>query len=401
MPTPSAAILRALRRPGDEAQWTQVIAALASHDARFAGALAKVLVAAAPNGHASKLAPVPERLLCRAEDTLQALFQSDSHGRVDLRFQSPEGDFVLLVELKLHSGYGHDQVDRYLAAIAELPPESRRGLVAITRNVPGVGEPPGNTEAWLGSIRWADILGELRDLPIENADLARQWQLILDLIEEQGDFGMTMLDRDDLYGWAHYRKTRDHLSALIDDLAPHALQVAQDRLAPRPAWSGREPSEIASLATRGGEGKIHHPTQETVHARLEVPGHEGVERLRIQFLGGFDDPLFTVEARRPGTAALLAGMAPGHERFTQAAQVLLRAPGNPFRTDEKLYWARVHEPGEWLSEDGSIEPGKLRGLVESGISELADSGILDPDAGFEADQEPRRANDDEELLPDS
>src|SRR3954454_21554396 len=106
-----ARILETLRRVGDEAQWTQVIAAVASEDDAFAGAVARALVNAAPDKAAvAALGPVPARLTCRAERTAHDA-QGQDRGRVDLCFAGH--DFVLLGELKLHSGYGYLQLDRY------------------------------------------------------------------------------------------------------------------------------------------------------------------------------------------------------------------------------------------------------------------------------------------------
>jgi hypothetical protein len=103
-----ARILATLRRVGDEAQWMQVIAAVAKDDSAFAGGLARALVNAAPDKAAvAALGPVRGRLTCRAERSLQDAEGVDQ-GRVDLRFTGDE--FALLCELKLHSGYGHRQL---------------------------------------------------------------------------------------------------------------------------------------------------------------------------------------------------------------------------------------------------------------------------------------------------
>jgi hypothetical protein len=54
-------VLGALRRPGHEAQFTQVIAAVAGQDGVFASALANVLANAAPHRVAREaLGPIPE-----------------------------------------------------------------------------------------------------------------------------------------------------------------------------------------------------------------------------------------------------------------------------------------------------------------------------------------------------
>ena len=84
-------VLRALRRPGHEAQFTQVIAAVAGQDSAFASALATVLVADAPSERArAALGAIPPALSCAAEVRLRDSNESDV-GQVDLRFRDDAG----------------------------------------------------------------------------------------------------------------------------------------------------------------------------------------------------------------------------------------------------------------------------------------------------------------------
>ena len=62
---------------------------------------------------------MPERLACRSERVL-----ADPAGRVHLVFTDADGPFTLLVELKLHSGYGHRQLERYLSSLSRGPTAS-------------------------------------------------------------------------------------------------------------------------------------------------------------------------------------------------------------------------------------------------------------------------------------
>ena len=381
----STAILSVLRKPGDEVQLTQLLAAVAKDDEEVAGHLARVLVRAAPHaGQREALGDVPARLRCRAEATLNAPGHDD-HGRVDLRFDDGARDFTLLAELKLHSGYGDDQIRRYHDALDDLPEDRRAAVVAVTRNVPGVGEPAADTARWLGSLRWTEIYEELLKLPIKDRELGAQWRLLLRIIDEQGDFGVKELDRNEVAGWAAYVRTREKLERLVEDLAPKALERLQELLAQRVAWEGTPKEKTADLSRRGKEMKIPYPTQKTVQARFLIPSNGGQERLRIQFLGGFDEPLFTVEARRYGASTLLAGKAPGSEKFVAAVNSLANAD-HPFQTDDRSYVSHVHGPDSWLEpSDGKGIGDALLDLVTEDLKLLCGSGILDPDSGFEAD----------------
>lgn len=379
--------MRVLRRPRDEAQLTRLLAAVAGDDEEVASKLAQSLVSAAPEENAAQVAAlgaVPSRLGCRAEETLRAL-AGGRHGRVDLRFDDDASDFTLLAELKLHSAYGHDQVGRYHRALQELPTDRNAALIAVTRNVPGIGEPGPAAERWLGSVRWTEIYAQLLELPIKDDGLRSQWRMLLHIISEQGDFGVEELNRTDVEGWAAYVRTREALGRLIDDLAPKALEYLRELLSPRDAWAGASAEEVARLFTRGYEKKVPHLTQTTVQARFAIPAGLDQERLRIQFLGGFEQPYFTVEARRYGAPALLAGDDAEAQKFTTAVKALT-SPRQGFVTDKRTYVAHVHDPRRWLYDLGDNTTGEaLLDIIKADLRTLVESGILDPGSGFDAD----------------
>ena len=386
--TDDTALLRAVRRRGDEAQFTQVIAGVATAEPGFAGALAHALVAAAPHEDqvqdALGSAGVPSTLMCRAEETVRTA-GGVNKGRVDLLFHTRNFDFRLLVELKLASSYGPDQVQNYLDALDGMG--GPRGLLAVTTNVPGVGEPPAGRPWWFGSLRWRAILQTLRGLRLADP-LGEQWRTWLDIMEADGDFGMS-IDETAVKGWSTQAHTRDALCQLMEDLAPHALERLGRALAKRPAWQGVTPADAVGHVFRSAENKKSYPTKTTVQGRLRIPANGPMDRPRliIQFLGGDPEPKFTVEARRPGFALLEGGGDfPGATKFRTAVQWLAeRDP--PFEHDPKDrrgYYARVYSADRWLRSSGPDAEALLE-IIETDVTTLAESGILDPDSGFEAD----------------
>lgn len=391
----STAILRVLRSGRDEAQLTQVIAAVASDDDEVAGELARLLVRATPEENGKQreaLGPVPSTLRCRPEATLRSS-AGQRHGRVDLRFDDETREFTLLAELKLHSGYGEEQIQRYQSALNELPTGRRSGLLAVTRNVPGAGEPAADTPHWLGSLRWTEIYDGLLNLPIKDKELRSQWRLLLSVIEEEEDFGVKELELKELEGWAAYLRTREKLERLIEDVAPKALEHLRELLVERDAWAGTPKEGTADLLKRGNENKVPYPTQTTVQARFFVPAAGGHERVRIQFLGGFDKPYFTIEARRYGASTLLARKADGHEKFGQAVNWLTKPPRD-FVTDERHYVSHVRSLDRGLDGHGNKTIGEaLLDLIKEDLDALVQSGILDPDSGFPVDIGPADETD--------
>jgi hypothetical protein len=139
---------------------------------------------------------------------------------VDLIFETADPDpFVLVVENKLYSGYGKAQLSRYQAGLRVVRGHGGRGgLLAMTRDVPTAGELRADDEGWLGSIRWARLLPRLRTLPIADAGVAKQWRLLLDVLDEQGDLGMTRIDADAVRAWSRYFEGRQQLEWLLEQI---------------------------------------------------------------------------------------------------------------------------------------------------------------------------------------
>jgi hypothetical protein len=139
-------VLRALRKRGDEAQLTQLITAIAEQDPAFAAGLARTLVALSGRNDVPR---VPGRLGCRAEQSLTNAHGSSAGGG-DLLFEDADGAFSLLVELKLQSGYGIRQLERYLSSLQTLAGDSS-WLIAVTTHMPHYGErQPAGTGNGLG-----------------------------------------------------------------------------------------------------------------------------------------------------------------------------------------------------------------------------------------------------------
>lgn len=132
-------------------------------------------------------------------------------------FESQDRDaFVLLVENKLFSGFSPDQLERYQAGLRVVRAHGGRGgLIALTRDVPTSGELRADAGEWLGSVRWARLLPQLRTLRAADSGVATQWQLLLDALDEQGDLGMTPIDAGAVRAWSRYCEGREQLQWLL------------------------------------------------------------------------------------------------------------------------------------------------------------------------------------------
>lgn len=391
------AALAGLRLRANEAQLTQFIVGVASTDGAFAADLARILVDKARER--TNFSPpvsagfeMPTRLLCRAEERVWDV-DSRSQGYVDLLFRTPDRSFTLLAELKLHSGYGRDQVRRYLAGLDLYRSlgghEARAGLLAVTRNPPAYGEPERRVEGWLGSVRWADILDELLALEHRDPAVTRTWRTLLTILNKQGDLGMTRIERDAVQAWARARRGRSQLIGLLNELALPAIEALRDSLAAQHPGDPRE--SLARLARRGRKQQSAvFPHQNAIHLRIVVPSepHRG-ERLRIQF--GSDagrGPQFSVEVRHPNAAKLPASVRDNLVRLSERLRTDWGLDEASELTDFKTYWAHRYSLDEWLGEGGPDVADRLMGFIRSDIDALVTSGIFSRDTGvaYIADQ---------------
>jgi hypothetical protein len=209
MPAGTTALLRSLRRPADEVQLTAAISAVFQAEPRAAASFLRLLQPAEGDR-------VPDTVSCRHEEIVE-------DGRIDLRFSADDLDVI--VELKIHAGYGPGQLEKYLRAL-------RPGgwLVAITRDVPRYGESHLTDARWRGSLRWRDLRPALRQLPFENDSLRVQWLAFLDLLESEGSMGFTQPDQELFDAWPSIRRAADHAQDFLRALQVPLLQALQAAL---------------------------------------------------------------------------------------------------------------------------------------------------------------------------
>jgi hypothetical protein len=359
-----APLLRALRRPRDEAQLTQVIAAVAATDPAFAGRLAKVLVGAAPRSCA--VAHVPDQLTCRPERRL-ADETGSGVGRVDLVFTDPHGPFTLLAELKLHSGYGRRQLERYLSSLTTVPGD-QQWLVAVTKSTPHVGEDSVAMDPrWLGSVRWDTIFNDLMRLSLAGQPaLERGWRAMLALIRDQGDFGPMDFDPALVTAWAQ----RDRAEQLM---AHTLLELAQPTLAALRTAIGADADDAGAAAIlRKGPSQPVFTRKNRMLVKFAVP-RDGPELFRIQFLG-WDDARFTAEARYQHPGEQLSGRLADASR--QAASLGLEVG----RDHSGYHWKRRSVSVKSLAP-GMAAYDELHREIEETVERCRGSGLLEALAG--------------------
>lgn len=200
---PEHAVLRGLRRAGNEPQLTQVLAAAFAADGVAAAEFVRSLLR---NLNEDSHDSVPDTLSCRAEEVV-------TEGRLDLRFGSADGMWDFIVELKLGAGYGRDWLRRYSNALSD--DAGYAYVAAITRDVP-VGEPPRGAErGWLGAVRWRHLLADLRGLTFADTQLQSQWRLFLDVLEAEGSMGFTRADPRLFDDYARARLAINHVEDLL------------------------------------------------------------------------------------------------------------------------------------------------------------------------------------------
>jgi hypothetical protein len=371
--SPAYALLRGLRMRGNEHQVTQAIAALSQSDERFALALVRLLlrVAATDGRHARNVALMgepPEELSCVAE--LNVYDQHDlGVGRVDLRFHGD--DFTLIVENKLHSGFGHQQLARYQAALRALPASTRAGLLAVTADVPSHGELDAGSDGWLGAVRWARLYDEgLADLPISHADVRTQWRSLVEILHDEGDLGLTSVDVDLITAWSRYEAGQAHLAALLNGIRQRTLDALRESLAPK-RYSAGGRRGVADFHHFGIRERQPIKTQKSaVWTGFRVPADINRPVIRLSFWSD-GATAFSVEVAPWQAAERIAA----DERQIRSAAARLHRDG--FQADhwygEYLWW---HEYRAEDFLDRVDVSARLLELIESDINAIAGSGIL-------------------------
>jgi hypothetical protein len=361
--------VRGLRLAGHEAQLTQVIAAVGATDPRFAGEFVRLALAVAGSNAAfapavRALGRVPDELRCVAEHTVYDR-KDRSLGRVDLRFDGD--DFTLLVENKLHSDFGLQQLHRYEDA-RRLLPAGRSGLLAITRNVPSHNEMAVRGRGWLGAIRWAHLADGMRGLRIADGSIAAQWPLFIDVLDAQGDLGVTSVNAELVRAWAHYLDGREVLVDLLGAVRERAHDIVAEELVRR--YPGYGPaSKLCAPLMRGKRGvvAIKHE-QQAVSTGFTVPAREKAEAAILVH--------FWMEA---GEAYFGVRIDPwdGYERARRnepqlrAAALKLGKAG--FRNDQGSWWSQ-YTSADYLDCDDV--PMRLLELVRKDMRAVARSDIL-------------------------
>jgi hypothetical protein len=147
------------------------------------------LAASRSSRAAAILADLPGSIRCQEQSDLFAevggiavLRQIRAVGAVDLMFVA-NGGWRLLVEIKINSGFGQRQRERYLA--------SRQPLVVIVRD-PAAAPPPTVNVAlasnWLGAVAWSELSDTLEALPVESDRDRGLWRELLSIARNDGDF---------------------------------------------------------------------------------------------------------------------------------------------------------------------------------------------------------------------
>jgi hypothetical protein len=367
--SPAHALTWGLRLAGHEAQLTQVIAAVGSSDPRFACAFVELVLAAASKyaGHPAsvrELGAVPQELDCAAEHSVYD-HKDRRLGRVDLRFDGE--DFTLLIENKLHSRFGERQLARYQQAL-ELLPAGRAGLVAITRDVPSHAELSVRGRGWLGAVRWAHLAEGLRKLPIADPFVADQWPLLIDVLDSQGDLGVTSVDHSLPRAWARYLEGRAVLIDLLDSIRERALDVLRSELSKR--YPDHGPGErLCAPFTHGKRGMVAVKSdQQTVWTGFNVPAREkSAPAVGLSFWMEDGDVMFGVAADPYNGPERVRRK---ERQLAEASRRLLKAG---FQSDDSSWWRQY--PSSAFLDDEDV-PARLLALVKKDVRALVTSDIL-------------------------
>jgi len=327
---------------------------------------------------------VPHSVICTSERTLHDR-DGKSLGRVDLLFEGRDDNvFVVVVENKLYAGFSSGQLARYQAALRIVRGHGGRGgLVALTRDVPTRGELRSGDDEWIGSIRWSRLLPRLRKMQVADTGVSAQWQLLLDVLDEQGDLGMTRIDADAVRAWSRYFEGREQLQWLLEQVFATVFDHAQKSL----AKAHRVPaSEAAALwyKPRARRVLIQH-SQSEIQFGISVPASYTEQSLRVGFwMEDAGEVGFGVTIE-PRVAVHL--LADGDRDLLRRVETLVS--GGLEQIGNRGRWYSSH-PGSSVL-DAADAPSALLTAVNEDISLIAKSKIFREDLTSTLPRNLRRA----------
>jgi hypothetical protein len=373
-------LLRGLRRTQDEAQLTRTIASVAAADRTFAAAFVRLLLSVAKSderhaANVSQMGNVPDNVRCLTEHVVRGDETLDG-GRVDLRFD--DGDnFTLLVENKLSSDFGPQQLKRYQHALRLLPEgRTHAGLIAVTRDVPRFGELDAGEDGWLGAVRWARLYDEgLANLPFDDDDLALQWQLFVELLHEDGDLGMTDTNPELVLAWTQFDPAREQLCLLLDSVRGRALETLRGLLKskpPRPTGAREDVAAQHHLGKREAQ-PLSTSSRHAVWTGLRVPASLNHPTIRLNFWVAEPGAItFGVEVWPWRANERLLGR---ERRLVSAARRLADAGFNEQLdpSGEYTFW-REHPHDEFLYHEDAAR--RLAEIVDADLDVIVSSGVL-------------------------
>ena len=367
---PQHAVIRGLRDVRSETELTRTLAAVLDAEPAMAGDFVRLVLRSAPRSGHIDGSRLPPNLRCEAEQTLE-------EGRVDLTFSDVNGEWRVLVEIKIDAGYGHEQIRRYLRSFRGDP--RRTVLVAITRNVPTYGDFGDDDPSWAGSVQWAKLLPGLRTLQPANSSLALQWPLFLDVLESEGSMGFTQPDVALFRAWAQYVYARGHMVDFVDSVRRPLLDALHHALAA--TADGRQPAELAAFRTRGKKAqRVVVPRFGKVVVGFRVPAH-GPERFWAG-LWGWAEPRFMVEIPYPkpdaGRAdARAAALAALHDAGFESWRNRILTRYLPL-TDELLRSRELEDTVVDFARAsfGSIVESGVLGLAAEPLPETEDDDVI-------------------------
>jgi hypothetical protein len=213
------------------------------------------------------------------------------------------------------------------------------------------------------------LLPQLHKLPIADRQLAAQWRLFLDVLDEQGDLGMTRADAELIRAWARYLEGRNHLEDLLDQIWPRALDIVRAELALQ--YPQRAPAEqLADIERRGKHRKVVIQRDQTrVFIGFCIPALTKDSALQVQFLGVSGVPRFAVQTK-PWEAE--RRVKTGDDALAAADRELTSHGFSAGRRHDR--WVRTHEPEEYLEADDV--PTRLIELIATDVPLIVRSGIL-------------------------
>ena len=197
------------------------------------------------------------------------------------------------------------------------------------------------------------------------------WKQLLEVAKEQGDFGLMDFDHEDIVAWNRYKRGRETLRALLEEIYPQVRDMIRAEWAAAYGQTLGPPDSADRIGSR--------PTRDwttQMFMRFDLPNAIGADRFQVQFVGDREELLFTAEGRWGGDATELTDYQKEQPNLNRVIEWLREHDFTEQGAYYGNYWTNPHPVSGWLRENPADTREALVELARADFRTLLESELF-------------------------